>query len=61
MHATIVELDSLTDPVWSPPEDHDFFAIGRSRFTFLLIGRIEIRSVGFKFRGTGIYAFVGDA
>ena len=57
MHAAIVELDALTDPVRSAAQYHDFFVAGRLRFALFLVSRIHVGSVGGELGGTGIHAF----
>ena len=45
MHATVVELDALADPVRPAAEDHDLVGVRRVRFALLLVGRIHVRGV----------------
>ena len=61
MHAAIVELDPLPDPVGSAAEDHDFLLRrGRQRrFRLVAVGRIEIRRGGGEFRRAGVHDAVG--
>ena len=57
--AAVVELDALPDAVGAAAEDDDLFAVGGNHFLTRFIGRIEIGSVGFEFRGAGIHQIVG--
>ena len=58
MDAAVVKLYSLSDSVGATAEDNDFFTITSECLVFLLVGRITIRSVRFKFSTTGIYQFI---
>ena len=51
----IVELDSLSDPVRTSAEDHDFLFAGLpDRFIVSSVGGIVIGSIGFKLSGAGV-------
>ena len=38
MHAAVVELNALADPVGAAAEDHDLFPLGDDCLIFLFIG-----------------------
>ena len=59
MHAAVIELDALPDPVRATAEYDDFLAIGRCRFALILVGGIQVSGIGGEFRGAGIDAFIG--
>ena len=61
MHATVVKLDALTDPVRPPAEHHDFLFVARTRLALFLIGRVHVGGARRKFRGTGIDSLVNRA
>src|SRR5271166_2634140 len=54
VHTTIVELDSLTDPIWATAEYHDFLTSAIAGFVFFAVGRIVVRRVGFKLGGARV-------
>src|SRR4051794_24317094 len=58
MAAAIIELYSLTDPVWAAAQNHHLSAITRGGFVFLLVSRVEVRCVGFELRCARIDSFV---
>lgn len=72
MTATIIKFDSLANAVGTAPQNHDpgFSTLGKDLVGFhlvgvrakaadrLFIGGIIVRSIGLKFRGTGIDPFV---
>ena len=59
VNAAIVELDALSDAVWSASEDHDLATIRGRHFVFDFIGRIVIRRVGLELARTGVDELVG--
>ena len=61
MNAAVIKLDTLSDPVRSATQHHDFFTIGGVGFAFFLIGRIHVRGTGRKFTGTRVNALVHRA
>ena len=56
MHAAVIKLNTLTDSVGTTSQHHDFFLVGRCRFTLLIVGRIHVRCVGGKFCSTCVYS-----
>ena len=61
MHAAIVELDALADPIRPAAEDDHLVAIARPGFAFAgavglarLVSRIEIRCLCLEFAGAGV-------
>src|SRR5687768_11861327 len=58
MHAAGIELDSLPDADRSGAEDDDFATVGRLRFVFTLVCRIEIRRHGLELGRARVDAFV---
>ena len=61
MHATVVELDPLADPVRATPEHHDFLALARTRFALFFVGRIEIGRIRGEFGSAGVDPLVDRA
>ncbi|CAH0257316.1 hypothetical protein SRABI106_02741 [Rahnella aquatilis] len=59
VYAAIIELDTLTDTVWTTAQHHDFWLIiGRVRFTLFFIRGVHVGGIGREFRRTGINTFV---
>ncbi len=58
MHAAIVELDALPDPVRAAAEHDDLVAIGRIRLALFLIGRIHVGRAGRELGRAGIHPLV---
>ena len=58
VHAAVVELDALPDPIRTAAEDHHLLSVGRLRFALVLVGRVHIGSPGREFRGAGVDALV---
>ena len=56
--AAVVELNSLPDAVGPAAENDDFLLVGRRRFVFVFVGRVEIRREALEFRGAGVHALV---
>src|SRR6185295_12938329 len=54
----IVKLDSLPDPIRPGAEDHDLASIGRRRFAFAFVSRVEIRSERLELGAASVDAFV---
>ncbi len=54
MHAAIIKLNALPNPVRSTTKHHDFFAISRRRLAFLFVRRVKIGGVGGEFSRTRI-------
>ncbi len=46
VHAAVVELDALADPVRAAAQHHDLLVVGRVRFALFLVGRVHVR--GFR-------------
>ena len=59
MHAAVVELDALTDPVRTGAKNDHLLAIGWPHLGFILIGRVVIRRLGGKLGRTRIDRLVG--
>ena len=57
VHATVVELDPLPDSVGTTAQHHDLAPVGRRRFAFFFVGRVEIRGCRRKLRGARVDAF----
>ena len=67
MDRAIVKLNALSDTDWTGTKNNDLFLFfvfvflnKLLRFIFIIIGRIEVRSLCRKFRSTGINHFVGS-
>ena len=58
VHAAVVELDALPDPVRPAAEDHDLAAVRRPRLALVLVGRIEVGRVRLELGGAGVDALV---
>src|SRR5471032_3095820 len=58
MDAACIELDALADAVRTRAQDHDFAAVRRRGFVFLLVRRVEVGSRRFEFGGARVDAFV---
>jgi hypothetical protein len=54
VHTTVIELDSLTDPIGAAAEYHDFLAFASAGLVFFTVGGIVVRRVGFKLGRTGV-------
>ena len=54
VHAAVVELDPLADPVRPAAEDHDLFPAGDLRLALILVGGVEIGGVGDELGRAGI-------
>ena len=57
MHAAVIKLDALADPVRAAAQHHDLFALGRLGLAFAvfgLVGRVEVGRVGGKLGSTGV-------
>ena len=60
MNAAVVELDSLSDPVWATAENEDLWLFRRSRFVIIhVVGGVVVGGVSFKFGGAGIDEAIG--
>ena len=54
MAAAVIKLNTLPDPVWTAPQNHDFPACPRRGFARGFVGGVQIRGEAFKLRRTGI-------
>ncbi len=61
VHAGVVELDALADPVGPRAEDHDLVARGGRRLVFLFVGRVEVGRVRLEFGRAGVHHLEGGA
>ena len=59
--AAVIELDSLPDAIRTAAENDDLLAVGRRRFVFFFVGRVEIRREAFELGRAGIDALVDRA
>ena len=58
MHAAVIEFNTLPDAVRSATQHHDFFVIGRLRFTLLFISGIHIGRFRGKLCSAGVNPFI---
>jgi hypothetical protein len=56
VHAAVVELDALADPVGAAAEDDDLAAIADLRLVLALVGGVEVGGVGDELGGAGVDA-----
>src|SRR5690606_22112617 len=61
VHAAVVELDALADPVRAAAQHHDLVAAGRLGLALFLVGRVQVGRGGGELGGAGIYALVHRA
>ena len=61
MHAAVVELNPLTNPVWTATKHHDLALVSGLGFTFLFIRRVHVSRVGCKFSRASVHALVDRA
>ena len=60
MDAAIVELDSLSDPVWATAENEDLWLFRRSRFVIVhVVSGVVVGCVGLKFGSARIDKAIG--
>ncbi len=59
VHAAIVELDSLADPVWPRSEDHDPRPFGRPDLVLFLEGPIHVWGLRLEFGCARVHGLVG--
>ena len=57
MTAAIVELDSLSDSVWTASQNDNLLLRRGRRLIFFFVSRVEVGRVAFKLRGAGVYKF----
>src|SRR5688572_28566634 len=56
MHTAIVEFDALADAVRAATQNHHLAFVGRTPFIVTaIVGRVEVRSVGFELRGARVH------
>ena len=58
MHAAVVEFDALADTVRTAAQDHDLVTGRRVGLALLLVGRVQVRSVGGELGRTGVDTLV---
>src|ERR1700756_2950771 len=58
MAAAVIKLNPLPDTVRTTAQDDDLLFLRRRRLVFLLVSRVEIRSVAFEFRSARVHAFI---
>ena len=61
VHTAIVEFNPLPDPVRATSQHHDFFALSRLRFAFLLVSGVQIGRRCGEFCPTRIDSLVDGA
>ena len=61
VHARVVELDPLPDPVRPRPQDHHLRARGRRRLVLVLVGRVEVGRVRHELRRARVHHLEGGA
>ena len=61
VHAAVVELDPLPDPVGAAAQHDHLLPVGRRGFAFLFIGRIQVGGLRRKLGGAGVDALVDRA
>ena len=61
VHAAVIELDPLPDPVRTPAQHDHLLPARRRGFALFLVGRIHVRGLGGEFRGAGVDPFVNGA
>ena len=59
MHAAVVELDALADPVGAAAEHDDLLAVGRTRLAFLFVRRVHVRRARVELGCARVDALVG--
>ena len=60
VHAAVVELDALADAVGAAAQDDHRFLVGNGQsFVLLLVGGVEVRSVGLELGRAGVHRLVG--
>ena len=60
VHAAVVELDALADPVRARPEDDHLVPGRRRHLARVLVGAVVVRRRGLELRGAGVDGLVGD-
>ena len=60
VHAAVVELDALADPVRPRPEDDDPGPVRRADLVLVLVGRVVVRRVGLELGRAGVDRLEGD-
>ena len=60
VHAAVVELDALTDPVRAAAEDDDRRSGERGDLVLVLVGAVVVRRVGGELGRAGVDGLVGD-
>ena len=58
MDAAVVELYSLTNPVWPSTQNHDFFPVRHPGFIFGFISGIIIGGGGLELGGACVHQFI---
>ncbi len=58
VHARVVELDALADPVGPRPEDEDRRPLARGDLGLVVVGRVVVRRAGRELRGAGVHRLV---
>ncbi len=58
MHAAVVELDALADPVGAAADDHDLLAIAGVSLALFLVGGVHVGGAGGKLGGAGVNPLV---
>src|SRR5215216_6169591 len=56
---TVIEFDPLTDTIGSAAQDQNLLPVCWARFILQFVGAIEVRSLRFEFRRTGVHALEG--
>ena len=59
MHAAVVELDPLTDPVRAAAQDHDPRPVGWAHLVLVLVRRVVVRRLGGELGGACVDGLVG--
>ena len=58
MHAAVIKLNTLPNPVRPATKHDNLLAVGWRRFAFILIGGIQVGGIGGEFGGTGVDTLV---
>ena len=58
VHAAVVELDALADPVGAAAQDDDLRPVRGARLVLPFVGRIIVGRVGLELRGAGVHQLV---